>query len=284
MIKVSDYTKAYDKTLAVDGLSFDIQPGTILGMVGPNGAGKTTTMRAIAGIIVPTDGQIEVFGFNVVTQPKQAKQIVAFIPDDPKLFDTLSVWEHLQFIAAAYQIQDFRESAESLLEIFELTEKRNALACELSRGMRQKVAICCAYLQRPKVIMFDEPHTGLDQLAIRRMKQTILERAQSGAAVIVSSHLLSLIEDLCTHLLILSKGKSLFLGTLEELRSKNPELASGTSLEEIFFKATTGQTDPSNSGSSETARIENGSAVAIDPADHSTGLVDAAEDPKDEAT
>ena len=241
MINVEDYQKAYDKTLAVDSLSFEVLPGTILGFVGPNGAGKTTTMRAIAGIIAPTGGQILVGGHDVVTQPKQAKQITAYIPDEPQLFETLTVWEHLRFIAAAYRVQDFEPAAEELIGMFELTEKRNSLARELSRGMRQKVAICCVYLQKPDVIMFDEPHTGLDPLAIRKMKATIRQRASAGAAVIVSSHLLNLIEDLCSHLLILSKGKSLFCGTLGELRSRYPELEQGTPLEEIFFKATIGE-------------------------------------------
>lgn len=200
MIQVDRYQKLYDKTLAVNSLSFNVEPGTILGMVGPNGAGKTTTMRAIAGIILPTGGRILVDGHDVVTEPTLAKKLVALVPDDPKLFDALTVWEHLMFIASAYQVPDYEPLAERLIETFELVEKRNSLARELSRGMRQKVAICCAYLQNPKVIMFDEPHTGLDPLAIRRMKSTITERAKSGASVIVSSHLLGLIEDLCTHL------------------------------------------------------------------------------------
>ena len=200
-------------------------------------------MRAIAGVIKPTKGAISVSGFSLASQPRKAKQQTAFIPDDPRLFDTLTVWEHLLFVAAAYQIKDFQNDAEELLTLFELTEKRNTLASQLSRGMRQKAAICCAYLQKPKAIMFDEPHTGLDPLAIRRMKSTIKQRASAGAAVIVSSHLLGLIEDLCTHLLILSKGKKLFFGTLEELRLEHPELETGTSLEEIFFKATSGQPD-----------------------------------------
>lgn len=242
MIKVRNYHKAYDTTIAVKSLSFQVDAGTVLGLVGPNGAGKTTTMRAIAGIIPPTSGLIQVGDFDVVKQPKQSKQISSLIPDDPKLFDSLTVWEHLRFVAAAYQVPDFEPQAEELLQLFELTEKRTALARELSRGMRQKVAICCAYLQNPKVIMFDEPHTGLDPLAIRRMKSTIQERAMQGAAVIVSSHLLSLIEDLCSHLLILCKGESQFCGTLDELRAGYPELEQGTSLEEIFFKATAADT------------------------------------------
>ncbi len=248
MIQVIDYQKAYDKTIAVDGLSFEVKPGSILGLVGPNGAGKTTTMRAIAGIIAPTRGQLRVAGHDVGQEPTLAKQQVAFVPDDPKLFEALTVWEHLMFVASAYRVKNFEPVADSLIEQFELKEKRNALASSLSRGMRQKLAICCACLHDPQAIMFDEPHTGLDPLAIRRMKSTIEQRAAKGAAVIVSSHLLSLIDDLCTHLLILAKGKSLFCGALDELRAEYPELESGTSLEEIFFKATIGSEDAIASG------------------------------------
>lgn len=240
LIRVDKYQKAYDKTLAVHDLSFEVPAGAIMGMVGPNGAGKTTTLRAIAGIIQPTAGQISVSGYNVVTQPIEAKKRVALIPDDPKLFESLTVWEHLKFVAAAYQIADYEPVAEELLVHFELMDKRNSLSRELSRGMRQKLAIACAYLQQPTAIIFDEPHTGLDPLGIRRMKSTIRQRAASGAAVIVSSHLLDLIEDLCTHLLIISKGRALFCGTLSELRGQHPELKTGTPLEEIFFKATVG--------------------------------------------
>ena len=264
MISVHNYHKAYDTTIAVKSLSFQVAPGDILGLVGPNGAGKTTTMRAIAGVIPPTSGKIMVGDFDVVTQSKHSKQISALIPDDPKLFDSLTVWEHLRFIAAAYQVNDFEPQAEELLELFELTEKRKALARELSRGMRQKVAICCAYLQNPSVLMFDEPHTGLDPLAIRRMKSTLQQRAERGAAVIVSSHLLSLIEDLCSHLLILSKGESLFCGTLDELRAGHPELDQGSSLEEIFFKATTGESKPGETVDLTIANGHRDSGAAID--------------------
>lgn len=241
MLQVIDYHKTYRDTLAVDGLSFSVPPGAVLGLVGPNGAGKTTTMRAIAGIIAPTRGTLLVDGCNVVSEPKEAKRAVAYIPDEPRLFEPLTVWEHLQFTAAAYQVKDFEPLANQLLDQFELSEKRKALAEELSRGMRQKVAICCAYLTSPKAILFDEPHTGLDPHGIRTMKSTVIQRAEQGAAVIVSSHLLSLIEDLCTHLLILSKGRSLFFGTMESAKQQYPDLGEGTTLEEVFFRATKGE-------------------------------------------
>ena len=153
----------------------------------------------------------------------------------------MTVWEHLEFIASAYRVDNFVSTGEALLEQFELVEKRGALAQELSRGMRQKVAICCAYLHDPKAILFDEPLTGLDPYAIRTLKASIADRAASGAAVMVSSHLLVLVEDLCTHLLILNKGRSLFYGTLDEARAKYAGLqgdAAVASLEDVFFRAT----------------------------------------------
>ena len=180
MIRVEDYHKTYRETVAVDGLSFEVGPGTIMGLVGPNGAGKTTTMRALAGIIRPTRGRLSIAGHDVVHDSIAAKRELAYIPDDPKLFDALTVWEHLEFIASAYRVDDFVPKGEALLEQFELVEKRGELAQTLSRGMRQKVAICCAYLHDPKAILFDEPLTGLDPYAIRTLKASIADRAALG--------------------------------------------------------------------------------------------------------
>ena len=178
MIHVQDYHKAYRETIAVDGLSFDVPAGAILGLVGPNGAGKTTTLRALAGIIRPTRGRLFVAGHDVVNDPIAAKRELAYIPDDPKLFDALTVREHLEFIAATYRVADWSPKAEALLQQFELVEKRDTMAQELSRGMRQKVAICCAYLHDPKAILFDEPLTGLDPYAIRTLKASIAQRGR----------------------------------------------------------------------------------------------------------
>ncbi len=227
--------------MAVDGLTFDVQGGQILGLLGPNGAGKTTTMRAIAGIIPPTRGHLAVDGFSVVSHPIEAKRRLAYVPDDPKLFDALTVWEHMRFSAAAYRVPNWEPDAVALLDQFELTPKRDALAQELSRGMRQKVAICAAYLHRPSAILFDEPLTGLDPRGIRQMKASVRQRATAGAAVVVSSHLLALVEDLCTHLLILHHGRRLFFGPVADARAA---IGSGAdaSLEEVFFQATEGTT------------------------------------------
>ncbi len=238
MIEVRDLYKYYGEHRAAGPLSFSIEQGEIVGLLGLNGAGKTTTLRALAGIIRPTRGRLFVAGHDVVHDPVAAKRELAYIPDDPKLFDALTVWEHLQFIAAAYRVADFNARGEALLRQFELEEKRHTMAQELSRGMRQKVAICCAYLHEPRAILFDEPLTGLDPFAIRTLKGSIIGRAAAGAAIIVSSHLLSLVEDLCTHLLILHKGRCLFSGTVEEARSQYAGLQGDASLEDVFFRAT----------------------------------------------
>jgi len=241
LIQVNDLHKTYRDTVAVAGLTFDVQPGQVLGLLGPNGAGKTTTMRAIAGVIPPTSGNLVVAGHDVTLDAVAAKQQLAYVPDDPKLFDALTVWEHLQFTASVYQVSNFQADAQALLDQFELTPKRDALASELSRGMRQKLAICCAYLHQPKALLFDEPLTGLDPHGIRTMKESVRQRASSGAAVVVSSHLLALVEDVCTHLLILHRGRSLFFGGVEEAKAAFSNVSENASLEEVFFRATEGE-------------------------------------------
>jgi ABC-2 type transport system ATP-binding protein len=240
-IVVEDYHKTYGPTVAVAGLSFTVQPGEILGLVGPNGAGKTTTLRALAGILSPTRGQLLISGHDIVRAPVAAKSMLAYVPDDPHLFDRLTVWEHFCFVASAYRLIDWAPRAEYLLQRLELVEKRDALASELSRGMRQKVAIGGGFLHHPQAVLLDEPLTGLDPRGIRTMKDLIREYASIGAAIIVSSHLLSLFEDLCTTILILHRGSLLRFGRLDELRN---ELASGNgrqeTLEELFFRLTEG--------------------------------------------
>lgn len=238
MIRVHQYQKVYRDVVAVEDLSFEVAGGSIAGLVGPNGAGKTTTLRALAGIIPPTRGKLSICDFDVVEQPVEAKLRLALIPDDPKLFDSLTVWEHLEFIASAYNVPEHVAKAEALLERFALVDKRNTLAQELSRGMRQKVAICCGYLHDPQVVLLDEPMTGLDPHAIRTFKESVIEVAEQGAAVIISSHLLNEVEDMCSELLILVKGQLLFGGGIDEAREQFGALDRDATLEDVFFKAT----------------------------------------------
>jgi ABC-2 type transport system ATP-binding protein len=237
-IQVEGFHKNYGSTEAVAGITFRVEAGEILGLVGPNGAGKTTTLRALAGILTPSRGRLAIAGHDVAIEPVAAKSALAYVPDDPKLFDSLTVWEHFRFIASAYRLHDWVPRAEELLVRFELGEKRYALASELSRGMRQKVAIVCGYLHDPKAILLDEPLTGLDPRGIRTMKDSIRARAEAGAAVIVSSHLLSLVEDLCTSILIVHHGRMLLHGKLAELQQKAAEEGRDENLEDMFLRLT----------------------------------------------
>jgi ABC-2 type transport system ATP-binding protein len=237
-IVVEDFHKYYGSAEAVVGLSFQVQPGEVLGLVGPNGAGKTTTLRALAGILTPTRGRLAIAGHDLARQPVAAKASLAYVPDDPRLFDQLTVWEHFRFIASSYRLRNWTDRAEMLLEQLELTEKRHALTSELSRGMRQKVAIGCGYLHEPRAIMLDEPHTGLDPRGIRTMKASVRQHAEAGAAVIVSSHLLSLLENLCTSVLILHRGRQLRHCRLTELQESSRDGHRVETLEELFFRLT----------------------------------------------
>lgn len=238
MIQVQGLTKLYGEFVAVNDLTFSVQVGEVLGLVGPNGAGKTTTLRCLAGIIPPTRGAIQINGHDLARDPISAKRQLAFFTDEPRLFDYLTVEQHLAFTARIYQVPDYQPVGNQLLEELEIAEKRNALPGELSRGMKQKLAIACGLLHAPKVIYFDEPLTGLDPFGIRRMKDSILKRAREGAAIIISSHLLHLVEEICSHILILKNGRKIADGRIEEITQKFSEQAGDASLEEVFFRAT----------------------------------------------
>ena len=237
MIQVEGLSKLYGDFPAVQQLGFSVGAGEVLGLVGPNGAGKTTTLRCLAGIIPPTRGGIRIAGHDLLTQPVAAKARLAFVPDEPHLFEYLTVEEHLRFVARLYGVGDAETRIPPLLEELELGPKRQALGSELSRGMRQKLAIGCGLLHQPDVLLLDEPLTGLDPVGIRRMKATIAGRAAAGTAVVLSSHLLPLVEELCTRVLIIQSGRAVALGTMDQIVAGRPGL-EGRGLEDIFLALT----------------------------------------------
>ncbi len=237
MIEVEHYSKLYGDFRAVHDLSFTVAPGDVLGLVGPNGAGKTSTLRALAGILQPSSGTIRINGVDLQQEPVRAKRQLAFIPDEPQLFEYLTVTEHLRFMGRLYGVQQVDARIEPLLHELELDGKRKALPSELSRGMKQKLAIACGLLHDPAALMLDEPLTGLDPVGIRRMKATIADRARAGTAVILSSHLLHLVEELCTRLLVIRQGERVAYGTVAEIVEARPEL-DGRSLEDLFLTLT----------------------------------------------
>jgi len=236
-IAVEHFTRTYGAFTAVDDLSIAVAAGEIVGLIGPNGAGKTTTLRVLAGILLPTSGRIVVDGHDLATDSIEAKKRLAFMPDEPHLFEYLTVDEHLRLVARLYAVPDFERRAAALIRELELTGKERSLPGELSRGMRQKVVIACGLVRDASVLLFDEPLTGLDPLGIRKMRETIVARGRAGAAILVSSHLLNLVEEICTRVVIMDHGRKIADGTVAELASR-AEAAAGSNLEQIFLKVT----------------------------------------------
>jgi ABC-2 type transport system ATP-binding protein len=182
-------------------------------------------------------GRVWIGRHDIQTDPVPAKRALAFIPDEPHLFDYLTVQEHLRFIARLYGVADAEARIPALLAELELTDKLKTLPGELSRGMKQKLAIACGLLHNPTALILDEPLTGLDPAGIRKMRQTIADRAKAGAAVVLSSHLLNLVEELCTKLFVVRRGECVAYGTLDEIIGRRPDLA-GKSLEDVFLALT----------------------------------------------
>ncbi|MCZ6833447.1 MAG: ABC transporter ATP-binding protein [Acidobacteria bacterium] len=244
MVQIDKLVKEYDGLLAVDNLDLELETGVVLGLVGPNGAGKTTTLRCLSGIIPPTSGRILVDGHDLEKERVPARQALAFVPDEPRLFEDLTVRDHLAVIARLYGVADGRQRGAELLARFDLSDREDSYPSELSRGMKQKLMIALALLHRPRLLILDEPLTGLDPAAMRRMKRTLQEMAREGMAVMVSSHMLHLVEEICDDILILQKGRKIVEGSLAEIRARLPELDASADLEEIFMHATGGDDLP----------------------------------------
>jgi ABC-2 type transport system ATP-binding protein len=245
-IAVEHFRRTYGSFTAVDDMSFTVGSGEIVGLIGPNGAGKTTILRTLGGILKPTGGRILVDGHDMNTAPLEAKRRLAFMPDEPHLFEYLTVEEHLRLIARLYTVPDFEVRAKALIAELELSGKERSLPGELSRGMRQKVVIACGLVRDAAVLLFDEPLTGLDPIGIRRMRDAIKRRASGGAAILLSSHLLHLVEEICTRVIIIDRGRKIADGTVEELATRADLAAAGSNLEQVFLRVT--GHDPSPAG------------------------------------
>ena len=234
MFEVSHVTKRYGKVVANDDISFSVSDGQIAVLLGPNGAGKSTVIKCITGLL-RFDGSITVCGFP--NKSLEAKRLLGYVPEMPAVYDLLTVAEHLEFIARAYSLSDWKERADSLLSRFELFDKKDKLGKELSKGMQQKLSICCALLPEPKVIVFDEPMVGLDPHAIKELKAVFAELKTAGASVLISTHMLDSVEDYWDVAHIMVNGR--FAAT-----RKNEALSEGEcSLEELFFSITEGKGD-----------------------------------------
>lgn len=238
MLRVDGLVKYYKKTLAVDGLTFTVGDGEIVGLLGPNGAGKTTILRCITGIVQMTEGRIEVDGLDLAKHEEEVKRRIAFVPEVPTPYEMLTVWEHLRFIAMAYQTMDhFEERADALMRRFDLYEKRNDFVLSLSKGMKQKLAIACAFVHDSRVILLDEPLIGIDPKGTRELKDMIAEAKRQGRSIVISTHMLDTAEHLCDRIIIMRRGQVLAEGNLAELH-ESAKMGRDASLEDVFLTLT----------------------------------------------
>ena len=242
MIEIVNLTKRYHRHTAVDDLSLTVEPGEIFGFLGPNGAGKTTTIRMVAGALAPTEGRVILGGFDLAKEPHKAKSLVGYIPDRPFLYEKLSGWEFLEFLADLYSVKpdQLRDHGPKLLELFELLDWRDDLIENYSHGMKQRLIMAGALLPRPRILVVDEPMVGLDPRGAKLVMDIFRHLAErEGVAILVSTHTMSLASRLCHRIGIIFKGRLQALGTEDELRARSGE---GGDLEDIFLKITDGGT------------------------------------------
>lgn len=231
MLKAEHVTKKYRKTIAVNDVSFTLEPGSVTVLLGPNGAGKSTLFKSIIGFLKCT-GEISLDG--ILNKTPEARARMGYIPEMPALYPNLTVKEHMEFLARAYRLKDYKDRADQLLEDFELTDKSKKFGDELSKGMQQKLNLCLGLLPDPEVVIMDEPMIGLDPHAIRKLKEIIEEERSAGKTVIVSTHIIDSVDMLWDRVLIMKEGVLRADMTKDELDQ------TGKTLEQLFFEITEG--------------------------------------------
>lgn len=221
----------------MDGVSFRVEPGEIVGLLGPNGAGKTTTLRCITGILKPDSGRIQIGEYDLATQEQQAKRQLAFIPELPNPYELLTVREHMKLVAMCYDtLPLYEQRADELLQRYDLADKADALAGTLSKGMKQKLAVVCALVHDAKLFLCDEPLMGIDPRGQYTFKSELQRLRDEGCGILVSTHQLDTAERLCDRVIIMHKGRLLTEGTLSELQQRAQ--MEGSTLEEVFLRLT----------------------------------------------
>lgn len=231
-IEVRDLSKVYGFKAAVDRLSFSVPRGSFFGFLGPNGAGKTTTIRMLMGLAPPTSGSISLLGLPMPERAIEIKQQIGLVPDESLLFDHLTGREFVEFAGRIYGLERSvaKERASELLELFELSDARNKLISEYSKGMRKRTAMAAALIHRPRLFLMDEPFEGVDAMGARLMKDILLEQVRHGATIFLTSHVLEVVERLCDRVAIINQGKLVVEDSMDNLRG------SGT-LEDAFLRA-----------------------------------------------
>jgi ABC-2 type transport system ATP-binding protein len=234
---LSGLTKKFGDKTAVDNLDLTVRAGELYGLLGPNGAGKTTTLRMVAGLLKPDAGTIGIYGIDSLADPIAAKRITAWQPDEPSLYDKLTAWEYLEFISGLWNVdvKVARRRAEELLKFLDLWDNRNERCEGFSRGMKQKTALAGALIHDPKLLMLDEPLTGLDAAIARQVKDLLQSRAKAGGTIILTTHILDVAERVADRIGIIQHGKLLAEGTLAELRGRAGD-GGGATLEDVYLQ------------------------------------------------
>ncbi|HKD04450.1 MAG TPA: ABC transporter ATP-binding protein [Bryobacteraceae bacterium] len=231
-IAVHDLRKVYDGRAAVDGLSLTVPRGSFFGFLGPNGAGKSTTIRMLTGLIPPTSGTVELLGLRMPDDELAIKRRIGLVPDESLLFDRLTGFEFLEFVARMYSLdRDMaRRRAEELLDLFELSNERRKIIAEYSKGMRKRIAMAASLIHKPELFLMDEPFEGVDAVGARLMKEILLDLVHHGATIFLTSHVLEVVERLCDRAAIINAGRIVAEGSMDELRT------GSQTLEDVFVK------------------------------------------------
>ena len=237
-LRVQNLHKYYEQVRAVDGISFSIKKGEIYGLLGPNGAGKSTTIKAILGMLSIQDGNINVLGLDPLRDPDKVKEQIGYVSEEPLLFGSMTVIEIFNFVASIRKLNPLRASynAREYLEYLDALQYYNSIIESLSRGNKQKVQIIAALLHEPKLLIMDEPFSGLDAKTTHVMKELLKIHVSRGGSILMSTHIMEQAQNLCTRIGIINRGKMVAEGSFEELQSL--ALKSGSSLEEIFLQLT----------------------------------------------
>jgi ABC-2 type transport system ATP-binding protein len=238
-IETFDLTKQFGEHTAVDCLNLKVEEGTIHSLLGPNGAGKTTVLNMLSGVLKPTKGSAQILGLDVNKEPEKAKNLIGYLPEEPQIYEILTIREFLRLIGRAYSVpKDVLEGRiDEYLKLFDLKRVEQVFCGALSHGMKQRVVVCSVLIHDPKVILLDEPFYGLDPASSRLFKEFLKDRASKGSTILVSTHILEIAERFCDKVTILNEGKVVAEGTLDELRIK-AGIGEDTTLEDAFLALT----------------------------------------------
>jgi ABC-2 type transport system ATP-binding protein len=238
VIEIQDCTKRYGELVAVNDLSFTVKESEIFGLLGPNGAGKSTTIKMMVGLLRPDSGWIKIGGYDIGMDPLNAKRVIGYVPEKAFIYEKLTAWEYLTFVSGLYSIEEgvFIKNASEYLEIFGLSEWKDELISSFSMGMKQRLVLTSIFMRNPKVIILDEPHNGLDPKGVRILKEILFKLRNAGTAIILSTHIIAIAEQICDRVAIINRGLVVAQGAKEDLRRY--AMSSDKNLEDIFLRLT----------------------------------------------